>query len=169
MLPSMKRFHIVVLLCFHALLFANLSWKLSRLAFCSKMYAIWVINESIVWIRVRFFSSFFLYIWSTQNGSPFVIRDVFMCSRLENQSLFSFQSKREEKKEKKSKKEKNCFSCLRVFWFFFLLVFHLQSLFVVSSGNSIPVEESMFIHRKTNIVCSFDEENTEKESERKRQ
>lgn len=85
------------MLCFHALLFAIRAESFSlpfvhsfvRLLFCTT-YAIWVINEhfeNIVSIR-------FFFIGNTQNGSPFVIRDVFMCFRLENQ-VFLFPNQKE--------------------------------------------------------------------------
>ena len=85
--------------CFCMLCYLLQAWKALRffpigIAFC-KMYAIWVINERFE-LNIPFRFDSFAILESTQNGSPFVIRDVFMCSRLENHMnvvlLLSFQN-----------------------------------------------------------------------------
>lgn len=65
--------------------------------FFAKMYAIWVINEHLREYSFEFDS---IHIGNTQNGSPFVIRDVFMCFRSENQSRFSERKKKQNENPK---------------------------------------------------------------------
>lgn len=122
-----------------ALLFA-IRARQAFLAFSAKMYAIWVINE-----RTRVPPSLstrgaapmpFFLLENTQNGSPFVIRDVFMCFRLENHGLLllfcPLLVSRFEKSQKSDERRRNVFlsSASSVLFFF--------SFFFVSSSSISP-------------------------------
>lgn len=80
--------------------------------FLQKLYAIWVINESIVWIRIRVFLSCIL---ETHKMAVHLLFEMFLCV-FDWKIRVSFHSDPRVEKEKIKKK---CCSCLRVFWFFF--------------------------------------------------